>query len=242
MFFAWVVSWKCHFPIKQKISQNYQKTYSNALSITREVLGKYQLTSTLRGQNTFAWKHPPITDSVRSDPVGFFPSLGKNSASPVHGENLILPGFPGVTLTYPACIISICVKKATWQKGGGKFAHPVAFFPKTRWGHRCHWVCYRGMFEIHSMFCFNNIWANFLVQCTLRRFSKPSKTDFAIIGPKRRLLILLNSYHSSLYCWLYLRKIKWQHVQSVLVENENVHHFQRSFRVKNMWRSFKATR
>jgi len=72
----------------------------------------------------------------------------------------------------------------------------------------------------------------FWLNITLRRFSEPSKTGFAIIGPKGRLLILLNSYHSSLYCWLYLRKIKWQHFQSVLVENENVHHFQRSFRVK----------
>lgn len=145
MFFAWVVSWKCHFPIKQKISQNYQNTYSNALSITREVLGKYHLTSTLRGQNTFGWKHPPITDSVTPDPVGFFPSLSKNLASPVPGENLILPGqfvASPVWLKHTQHVSFVYVWKrqtATWQKRatGGKFALPVAFFPKTRWGYIC---------------------------------------------------------------------------------------------------------
>ena len=57
----------------------------------------------------------------------------------------------GATLTYPAYIIWICLKRAKQRpdsKGqpGGKFADPVTFFSaKTRWEYRCHWVCYRGV-------------------------------------------------------------------------------------------------
>ena len=59
---------------------------------------------------------PSATDPVKPDPVDFFASAGENLASPVHGEilNFTRPvcGLPGATLTNPAYIICVCLKKA----------------------------------------------------------------------------------------------------------------------------------
>ena len=99
--------------------------------------------------------HPSPTDSVKPDPVDFFPSSSENLASPLRGEisNFTRPvcGFPGATFTSPEYIICVCLKKAKQRpdrKGqpGGKFARPVTFFQKTRWEYRCH----RGVYCLRS--------------------------------------------------------------------------------------------
>ena len=84
---------------------------------------------------------PSVTETVKPDPVDFFPLSSENLASTVPGEILNFTrrpvrGFPGATSTYPACIICICLKKAKQgldRKGqpAGKFADLVTFFSEN---------------------------------------------------------------------------------------------------------------
>lgn len=90
-------------------------------------------------------KQPSVTDPVKPDPVNILPSPSENLASPVPAWricNLTRPvcGFPGLTFTYPAYTICVCLKKAeqrpdrkgqTWWK---ICRHGEVFFPKPATG------------------------------------------------------------------------------------------------------------
>jgi len=48
---------------------------------------------------------------------------------------------------YNMCLLEEGKTATCKGQPGGKFADPVPCFQKTRWEYRCHWVCYRGVYE-----------------------------------------------------------------------------------------------